>query len=268
MPLQPTPASEPRILLVDDDRHVRLFLKARLAFLGASLHMAVDGVEGLTALEEQRPHLILSDAVMPRMDGFEYCRQVKANRAYDGIPLVLLTSLSQNLRERALQAGADDYLSKSESDLMFRIRMRYLLELGLRGLPKADGTIFSPDPPSILVVSRSRAIQTQLLIHLSKDAIRVTGVSSTAEVLDHLEDKGADALIIDLEQGPDTLEILLGNLSCHPVFNRLPILALAAKTEEPHLATLELQIQDVLPKPLDGAESRHRAGLLLRFARV
>ena len=75
-------------------------------------------------------------------------------------------------------------------------------------------------------------------------------------------------LIIDLEQGPDTLEILLGNLSCHPVFNRLPILALAAKTEEPHLATLELQIQDVLPKPLDGAESRHRAGLLLRFARV
>ena len=256
-------SSEPRILLVDDDRHVRVFLKARLAFLGAHLRMAVDGVEGLAALEEEHPHLILSDAVMPRMDGFEYCRQVKANHALDAIPFVLLTSLSQNLRERALQAGADDYLSKSENDLMFRIRMRHLLELGLRGLPKASGGLRTP--PSILVVSRSRAIQTQLLIHLSKDAIKVHGVSSTAEVLDHLQEKGADALIVDLEQGPDTLEILLGNLESHPLFAGLPILALASKAEEPHLAALELQIQDVLPKPLDGAESRHRAGLLLRL---
>ena len=258
-------ATEGRILLVDDDRHVRLFLKARLAFLGASLRFAVDGVEGLTALEEERPHLILSDAVMPRMDGFEYCRQVKARPGLATIPFVLLTSLSQNLRERALQAGADDYLSKAENDLMFRIRMRHLLNLGLRDLPKPTGA-FHPTPPSILVVSRSRAAQTQLLIHLSKDAIKVTGVSSTAEVLEHLHDKGADALIIDLEHGADALALLLGNLASHPDFSRLPILALASKAEEPHLAALEGQIQDVLPKPLDGAEARHRARLLLRLA--
>ena len=263
----PSPqALEPRILLVDDDRHIRVYLKKRLAFLGAYLQIVMDGMEALEALENGRPHLILSDAVMPRLDGFDLCRQVKLNPALDAIPFVLLTSLSQNLRERALQAGADDYLSKQENDLIFGIRMRFLLELGLRGLPKSPET-WASAPGSILVVSKSRSVQAQLMTQLSKDAIKVLGVSSTAEVLEQLETKGADALFIDMEQGPDTLEMLLGNLENHPEFATLPILAMASKAEEEHLAALELRIQDILPKPLDGPQIRHRAKLLLRLAR-
>jgi len=258
------PDPEPRILLVDDDRHMRLFLKARLAFLGAGLTVAVDGVEGLAAMAGEQPHLILSDAVMPRMDGFEFCRRVKENPAWANIPFALITSLTQSLRERALQAGADDYLAKAENDLIFRIRTRYLLALGMRGLPQDSGLEI---PPTVLVVSRSRAVQTQLFTHLSKDGIQVTGISTTAEVQDQLRARGADALIIDLEQGPDTLEVLLGNLGNQPEFASLPILALASKAEEAHLAALELQITDVLGKPLDGPESRHRVGLLMKFAR-
>jgi len=258
------PDPEPRILLVDDDRHARLFLTARLAFLGAKVKQAADGVEGLAALEADPPHLILSDAVMPRLDGFEFCRQVKQHPAYGAIPFALITSVTQSLRERALQAGADDYLAKSESDLVFRIRTRYLLALGLRGLPQGPAL---PIPPAVLVVSRSRAVQTQLFTHLSKDGIEVTGISTTAEVQEQLRTRGADALIIDLEQGPDQLEVLLGNLASQPEFASLPILALASKAEAPHLAALELQITDVLAKPLDGPETRHRAGLLMKFAR-
>ena len=243
---------------------MRLFLKAKLAFLGAKLTLAVDGVEALAAIAEEQPHLILSDAVMPRMDGFELCRRVKENPAWVTIPFALITSVTQNLRERSLEAGADDYLAKAENDLTFRIRTRYLLALGQRGLPQGPGL---PIPPAVLVVSRSRAVQTQLFTHLTKDGIEVTGISTTAEVQDQLRARGADALVIDLEQGPDTLEVLLGNLANQPEFASLPILVLASRTEEAHLAALELQVTDVLAKPLDGAEIRHRVGLLMKFAR-
>ena len=256
---------EPTILLVDDDRHMRVFLKSRLAFLGAQLRMVLDGEEALQALAEYRPDLIISDAVMPRIDGFELCRQLKQDDGLASIPFLLLTSLSQNLRERALQVGVDDYLSKAESDLVFQIRMRLMLAIGIRerlpGLPTTDR------PSAVLVVSKSIAIQTQLLTHLSKDGIQVLGVSSPGEVLNHLRERGADALIIDLEQGPGALEILLGNLRNDPQFAALPIMVLATKAEDPLLAAVELDIQDRLLKPLDGQESRHRVKVLMRLAR-
>jgi two-component system cell cycle response regulator len=246
---------------------MRLFLKNRLAFLGAHIQMVLDGEEALAALAERHPTLILSDAVMPRMDGFELCRQVKKDPGLAAIPFLLLTSLSQNLRERSLQVGADDYLSKSENDLIFRIRMRLMLEIGLRGAPRAAEGLPAA-PSSILVVSKSRAIQTQLLTHLSKDGIQVLGVSSPGEVLNHLQAKGADALLIDMEQGPDALEVLLGNLRNDPAFAAIPIMALASKAEELHLSSVELDVQDRLLKPLDGPESRHRIKLLLRLAKT
>lgn len=267
MPLNlASPSPEPVVLLVDDDRHMRLFLKSRLAFLGAQIHLVGDGEEALAFLAGQRPHFILSDAVMPRMDGFELCRQVKKNPAFARIPFMLITSLSQNLRDRSQQAGADDYLSKAESDLVFRIRMRLMLAIGAREQAQGHPSPFAP-PPSVLVVAKAMAIQTQLRTHLAKDGIEVQSVSSPGEVLNHLREQPADALIIDLDQPPSALDILLANLSNDPAFSTIPIMALATKTEEPNLASVEDQIQDRLLKPLDGQETRHRLALLLRLTR-
>ena len=178
-------------------------------------------------------------------------------------PFLLLTSIRQNLRERALQVGVDDYLAKSECDTVFRIRMRLILDIGRRGVlqPALNQT-------SILVVSRSIAIQTQLRTHLSKDGIQILGVSGVGEVLNQLRNKPADALLLDLDQGADALEILLSNLRNEPAFALLPVMVLASKADEHLLATMEHTIQDCLRKPLDGHESRHRVALLLRLAKV
>lgn len=260
----PSPEA-PSILLVDDDRHALLFLKSRLAFLGVRLDTAMDGVAALGVLATRQPDLILSDAVMPRMDGFEFCRKVKADPLLRAIPFALLTSLKQNIRERAQEAGADDYLSKQESDLIFRIRTRLLLALGLRRERQGPGWAI-PRRASVLVVSSAHPIQTQLEIHLAKEGLAVRAVASAEEALARLQAEGADLLILDLEQDSEALEGLIDNLRVHPTLADLPILALASKEEESSLAILEHEVQDRLLKPLDGLEIRHRVKLLLQLA--
>jgi CheY-like chemotaxis protein len=227
--------------------------------------MVLDGQEGLDVLQERRPDLIVSDAVMPRMDGFEFCRQVKLDPSLRTIPFVLLTSLSQNLRERALSAGADDYLGKQSSDLIFRMRIRLMLEIGLRGGIQPEPAV-PAEPRTLLVVSPNRTIQAQLFTHLSKDGVQVLEITDPAAVPAHLKTRGADGLILDLEQPEGILEELIDTIRIQPALAGLPIIALAAKDEETKLEPFEREVQDRLLKPLDGAESRHRIKLLLRLA--
>jgi DNA-binding response OmpR family regulator len=241
--------------MVDDDRHVRLYFQARLGFLGARLRMAANAPEAVALLQEERPGLILCDAVMPGMDGFALCRMVKQDPDLAGVPFVILTSLSRNVRERSLEAGADDYLSKQETDLTLRIRLRSLLALGA-GRPMPS--------PSLLLVSPSRVIHAQVTTQLTKEGIRVEGPADPGEVGRLLADRMPDGLILDLAAG-EGLALWLQRLRALPGCSRMPILALAGREEAARLEAVEPFIQDWLPKPLDGPECRHRAGLLLRM---
>jgi CheY-like chemotaxis protein len=227
--------------------------------------MVLDGQEGLEALAQRRPDLILSDAVMPRMDGFEFCRQAKLDPALSDIPFMLLTSLSQNLRDRSLAVGADDYLHKQVSDLIFRMRIRLNLAIGLRGgiLPE---TLVLANAHSILVVSPAKMIQAQLHTNLSKDGLDVQSVAGLGDVLPHLKAQGGDLVILDLDYPEGDLEEFIDTLRIHPVFGHVPVLALATKEEDDRLALFEREVQDRLLKPLDGLDSRHRVKLLLRLA--
>ena len=74
---------------------------------------AGDGESALQRAQEEQPDLILLDAMMPRMDGFETCRRLKADPELAYIPTVILTALTARAdRIRGLEAGADDFLSK------------------------------------------------------------------------------------------------------------------------------------------------------------
>src|ERR1700686_583976 len=86
---------------------------------------AANGRQALAALAARKPSLIISDIIMPEMDGYELCRRIKADERYRGIPVMLLTSLS-NPRDviRGLECGADNFITKpyNEEYLLFRIR--------------------------------------------------------------------------------------------------------------------------------------------------
>ena len=116
--------STSRILIADDDPLLRALLVHRLSADGHEIMTAEDGAQALTLIGEQRPDLIVLDALMPVMDGFEVLRRIKAGGVTDA-PVIMLTALK---REQdivgALKLGAADYLVKPfiHDELGHRIR--------------------------------------------------------------------------------------------------------------------------------------------------
>ncbi len=261
----------PTILLVDDDQHMRAILAARLAFLPANVEVAASAEEALNFLARYRPQLVLSDVVMPGMDGFNLCGRVKENAALRGIPFVLLTSLSRNLRERSILAGADDYLSKLEEDQVFRMRTRLLLELGILNAVGAGGTegtecSVEVEGSTAYLCSASTTIQKQMEIQLLSAKIRVHVVSGTSDLMRDLHLRAPDVLILDLDQDEEALRECLVGVRDTAGCADLPVLLLTSKGEEARMQPLEEFVTDRLLKPLEANETRHRVKLLVKLA--
>jgi len=87
-------ADKKEILIVEDSDVQAYMLKKFLADNGYSVRVARNGAEGLVAIKERAPAVVISDIVMPVMDGYEMCRRMKDDRAFRGIPFILLTTLT------------------------------------------------------------------------------------------------------------------------------------------------------------------------------
>jgi len=102
-----------RILIIDDDPSNREILRARLEPAGHEVTEAADGEKGLQLVETTMPDLVLLDVMMPRMDGWQVCRQIKNNPKTKAIPVVMLTALGQQIDQlRGWESGANEYLGK------------------------------------------------------------------------------------------------------------------------------------------------------------
>lgn len=119
----------PEILVIDDEEVVRDTLEA---LLGGSyrLHLAKDGAEGMALALETRPDLILLDAMMPRLDGFEVCARLRADPETAEMPIIMITSLDdRDSRLRGLGAGVDDFLCKPFDGLELKTRCHSITRL-------------------------------------------------------------------------------------------------------------------------------------------
>jgi CheY-like chemotaxis protein len=103
----------PKILLVEDQEMNRNMLSRRLIKRGYDVSIAVDGAEGLEKARSEKPELILMDMSLPVIDGWEATRQLKADEATRGIPVVALTAHAMSTdRDKAMEAGCDAYETK------------------------------------------------------------------------------------------------------------------------------------------------------------
>jgi DNA-binding response OmpR family regulator len=115
----------PRILLVDDEQSIQTLLTYPLRKEGYEVVAALDGQEALDRFREQSFDLVVLDLMLPRVDGFEVCRQL---RARSGVPIIMLTAKAEEFDTvLGLELGADDYITKPFSMREFRSRVKAVL---------------------------------------------------------------------------------------------------------------------------------------------
>lgn len=118
-------SSSLRILVVDDDRSILMLLQHLLIKMGHTVVTAKNGLEGLGKVADFKPQLIITDWVMPEMDGIEFCKALRQNPAAKDIYVVIVTAqVSTEQLVEAFEAGADDYINKPLNFKVLGARLR------------------------------------------------------------------------------------------------------------------------------------------------
>jgi DNA-binding response OmpR family regulator len=133
-----------RILIVDDDKEIANLVSIYLQNEGYETELAHDGQEALDKLSARRCHLVVLDVMMPRMDGLETCRRIRADAE---IPILMLSAKAEDMDKiLGLLTGADDYLVKPFNPLELTARVKSLLRRAYRYGANAE----TPQPPGSL----------------------------------------------------------------------------------------------------------------------
>ena len=140
--------NKPSILIVEDSKDVRLYL-TDLLNQEYILYEASNGKEGIIIAQEKIPDLIISDIMMPEMDGMEFCGKIKADLLTSHIPVIMLTAkASGESKIKGLETGADDYLTKPFNSKELLVRVKNLLNQR-KLLKEKFSKEVSPDPHSV-----------------------------------------------------------------------------------------------------------------------
>ncbi len=120
--------SKGRILVVDDEIYIVHILDFSLGMEGYEVLTALDGEQALERLKSDKPDLIVLDIMMPKVDGYEVCRTIKANPETQHIPVILLSAKGRNVDQKmGFDVGADDYITKPFSPRKLVERINALL---------------------------------------------------------------------------------------------------------------------------------------------
>jgi two-component system alkaline phosphatase synthesis response regulator PhoP len=129
--------SDQQILVVEDEENLAEALKFNLERQGYQVIVKSNGYDALNVLQQEAPHLIVLDVMLPGLDGFEVCRRV---RTTSNVPILMLTARGEEVdRVLGLEIGADDYLTKPFSLRELQARVRALLRRGGGAPPDGNG---------------------------------------------------------------------------------------------------------------------------------
>ncbi|MFL5802380.1 MAG: response regulator [Roseiflexaceae bacterium] len=171
------------ILIADDDPIGREMLAVLLAPQGYRLIYAGDGAEALAQAELLPPDLVLLDAMMPKMDGFEVCRRLRADPLLREVPVIMLTALDdRESRLQAIEAGADDFISKPFDRIELQARVCTITRLNRYRRLLAERAKFARvvelAPDGMLIVDEAGAI-----VLANSAMVQLLGTQHTSNLL-------------------------------------------------------------------------------------
>lgn len=174
------------ILVVDDDPSIRRMTRYVLERDGYTVIEAENGVEALTLFQECPPHLVLLDALMPQMNGFETCTRLSQMPGGDRIPILIITALNDaESVSSAFEAGASDYIVKPIQWTVMRRRVRHLLrvnqaEQALRASEERYRALVETSPDAITLLDSGFNI-----LFCNRRAVTLHGFANAVQLLGH-----------------------------------------------------------------------------------
>ncbi len=258
------------VLVVDDDRIMRRTLELQLAPLGCRLLMASGGPEALEVVRREKPDLVLLDIVMPGMDGFEVCRILKQDLETQHIPILHLTSLGRDAKDRSFASGADDFIAKPPHfvELRARIRSHLLIRSLMEERQQAQALHLAWEEgrrARILVAEPQDALREHMVDEMRLTGHETVGVGSIAEALPLLATGVPDLLILGQEQPDGQGHVFASHLRNFIRTSDLPVLLVCSrKTLREEITHVDVGPTDYLTKPFQPEELRVRVEVLLR----
>lgn len=158
----------PMILIVEDNNDMRHFIKENIQ-TNYKVIEAIDGEDGLNKALENIPDLVISDVLMPKLNGYELCSKIKTEERTSHIPVILLTSKAEtNSRLKGLETGADDYLTKPFNSAELLLRIKNLIDQRKKLREKFSKEI-TLEPKDITINSTDEKFLTRVLEIVEKN---------------------------------------------------------------------------------------------------
>ncbi|MEG6522992.1 diguanylate cyclase [Desulfotomaculum sp. 1211_IL3151] len=207
-----------KILVVEDSRTQAEQLRYILEQNGYQVHVTYNGVQALDYISSNKPSIIISDIIMPEMDGYDLCKAVKTNEGLKGIPVILLTGLSDAKDViKGLSCGADNFVTKPFNEQFLLSRIRHILinqELRRCGSTEMGMEVFFEGQKHFLTSERMQIIDlllstfenaVQKNLELEQSNNQLKDALNKIKILEHnyrtILEKNSDAMVVADCQG-------------------------------------------------------------------
>jgi two-component system cell cycle response regulator len=266
-----------RILVVDDVAVSARMLSAKLVAEYYDVVVAEDGPSALRLAEENDPDVILLDIMMPGMDGFEVCRQLKKNPVTAHTPVVMVTALTDLAdRVRGLESGADDFLAKPVDDTALLVRVRSMIRLKRmldqwrmrEEITARLGFLAAPDSVPdddgrqgrVFLIETSRTDGESMRGLLAAEHAHVVLCENAAEALGQATAADPDVIVIGLESPEASGSLrLVSQCRMTDATRYVPIVLVGGDGDSDHLNKgLEIGANDYIVRPVDEGEFKAR----------